>query len=324
MTSRFTELKNSAYQSSQVIEAQLQSVESSLLGAAVAVLISALVSGAFGLLVFWIPASFIVLWVLLMLSAFRTVILSTRRVRRLFRTGQSDNAQTAGLSPEANLFLLNISFKNAMPVFKTIGVIFLASILSLLIYRIGLIGWFTDFCVTIPLISSLLFLPLPLLVSRVIVELERRQYELDFGRLSCGAGCLISVGALVYVLVLLAFPIWSFVLLHPIYADGLRNNLSLVVVIILLTIVALAFVNYFSASLVRKEMGIALLRLSNIQNRIEGLLTSQGSIPDETYQGLMEEYTEAKRYDMTTDDSLLINYYSLRPNPTYLSELNSQ
>jgi hypothetical protein len=103
---------------------------------------------------------------------------------------------------------------------------------------------------------------------------------------------------------------------------GLPSVLSLIVVIFLLAITALAFMNYFSASLVRKEMGIALFNLSNIQNRIEDLLSNQRTISDETYQELRDEYTKAKLYNMAVDDTLLVNYYSVRPNPAYLSKLD--
>jgi hypothetical protein len=158
----------------------------------------------------------------------------------------------------------------------------------------------------------------------VIARLEKSKSKLDFTKIGCVASCLIVVGASVYVLVLLALPIWSFVILHPIYIGGLPSILSLIIVTFLLAITALAFMNYFSASLVKGELNIALFHLSNIQNRIEDLLSNQGSIPNEIYQELREQYAEAKRYNMIADDTLLINYYSLRPNPTYLSKLDKQ
>lgn len=326
MTNRFAELRNDAYQSSQVIEAQLQSVESSLLGASVAVLISVLISRAFGLLIFWIPASFLLMWLLLIYPILNSLIKLLRRLlRRRNRKERNGIAQTAGLlSDENTFFLITTGFKNAAPVFKTIGVVFLISFLSLLIYRIGLIGWFISFPITIPLVSSLLFLPLPFLISTVIAELEKRECRLDFANIGCRALCLIVVGAFIYVLALLVFPIWSFVVLSPIYTGGLPHTLSLVVVMILLMITALAFINYFSASQVRKEMGIALFHLSNIQNRIEDLLSNQRSISDKAYQELLEEYAKAKRYNMAVDDTLLVNYYSIKANPTYLSGLDKQ
>lgn len=322
MTDRFTELKNSAQQSSQLIEAQLQSIESSLLGASVAVLISALISKTFSLLIFWIPASFLLMWSLLMLSFFRSIIPAGRRLRSRSRTKRSGNVQTVRSLSDTDHFLITTSFKNATPFFNTIGVIFLASLLSLLIYKIGLIGEGITFSIAIPLVSSLLFMPLPIVINITIAKLEKSKSRLDLTNMGCLASCLILGGAFAYILVLLAFPIWSLLILHPIYGMGLPSVLSLIVVIFLLAITALAFMNYFSASLVRKEMGIALFNLSNIQNRIEDLLSNQRTISDETYQELRDEYTKAKLYNMAVDDTLLVNYYSVRPNPAYLSKLD--
>lgn len=317
MTNRFTELKNNAYQSSQVIGAQVQCIESSLLGAIIAILISAFISERFGLLIFWIPASFLLMWLVLMLSLISWLI------RRHSRTEQNGNVQTAGLLSDANKFLITTGFKNATPLFKSIGAIFLISFLSLVIYKIGSIGEGITFSITIPFISSLLFMPLPILNNIVIAKLEKSKSKLDFTKIGWRASLLTIVIALVYAIALLVFPIWSFMILRPIYIGELPSNLSILVVMFLQAIAALAFMNYFSASLVKKEMSIALFNLSNIQNRIEDLLSNQ-SISDEIYQELREEYTKAKRYNMTTDDTLLVNYYSIQVNPTYLSKLDKQ
>lgn len=329
MSDRFKELKNNAQQTSQVIGAQLQSIESSLLGAFISILISAFISEEFGLLIFWIPASFLLMWLLLMHSLFKSLIPRSLipLIRRRNRTEQNGNVQIAELSSDVDKFLITTWFKNSTPLFKSIGVLFFVSFLSLVLYEIDLIGEDITFCITIPLISSLLFMSLPILIKTVIANLEKSESKLDFTKIGCLGLFLISVIALVYTLVLLVFPILSFVILHPIYIGGLPSILSILVVIIFQVIVALLFMNYFSASLVRKEMSIALFNLSNIQSHIEDLLSKQNisqNISDEIYQELRREYTKAKRYNMTTDDTLLVNYYSIIPNPTYLSELDKQ
>lgn len=326
MSDRFTELKNNAQQSSQVIGAQLQSIESSLLGALISIFIPAFISESLDLLIFWIPASFLLMWLLLMYSLFKSLIPRSLipLIRRRNRTEQNGNVQTAGLLSDAHKFSITTRFKNSTPVFNSIGVIFLISLLSLVIYKIGLIGEDITFPIRIPLICSLLFMPLPILINRVIAKLEKGEPKLDFTKIGCLGWFLIIVSALVYTIALLVFPVLSFVILRPIYIGGLPCILSILVVIIFQVIVALLFMNYFSASLVRKEMSIALFNLSNIQNRIEDLLSSKQTISDEIYQELRQEYTKAKRYNMTTDDTLLVNYYSITPNPTYRPKLDKQ
>lgn len=317
MSDKFTELKNDAQQSSQVIGAQLQSIESSLLGASVAILIFAFISERIDLIIFWIPTSFLLMLLVLMLNLILWI-------RRLSRTEQNGNVQTAGLLAgllsDVNKFRITTRFKNMTPVLKSIGVIFLVSFLLLVLYGIGLIGEDISFCIAIPLISSLLFMPLPILNNIVIAKLEKSKSKLDPTKIGWRAWFLISVIALVYAIALLAFPIWSLVILLGV----LPSILSILVVMFLQAIATLAFMNYFSANLVRKEMSIALFNLSNIQSHIEHLLSSKQTISDEIYQELRQEYTKAKRYNMTTDDTLLVNYYSIIPNPTYLSKLDKQ
>ena len=40
-----------------------------------------------------------------------------------------------------------------------------------------------------------------------------------------------------------------------------------------------------------------------------------------TYKDLFKSCAVAKRYEMSADDSLLVTFYSLAPNQTYLAEL---
>jgi hypothetical protein len=353
MADRFTELKNNAYQSSQVIGAQLQGVESSLLGAIIALAISAFVSNALGPLVFWIPASFLLMWILLMNSLLRSLISVARTMRPLIplrllailpvpmmwilirrllgksETEQSGLAQIVtgivGSLSGAGQFQIATALKNVAPLFKSIAAIFSVSFLSLLIYEMGVIGENVAFSIWIPLVSSLLFVSIPIFNNRTITEFEKSKYKLDFTKIRRRGWFRIITVALIYVLTLLVLPIWSFVILHPIATGRLSSDLSMLIAVMSLQWIAiLAFMNYFSAGLVRKEMSVAMFHLSNIQNLIEDLPSNQ-SLPDDAYQKLREEYGEANRYNMTADDSLLlVNYYSLRASPAYLSKLGKQ
>lgn len=313
MTNRLTELKNSACESAGLIGAQLQSVESSVFGAITAIVIAAFISERVGLIL-WVPASFLLVWVLLVLS----LIASSVRARsRMERDGK---VRTMGALSEASRFLIVTRFKNTTPLLKSIGAVFSVSFLLLLVYQSGVIGRSVAFSIGVPLASSLFFLSLPILTSIVIAKLDKTEPVLDFTGLSWRPVLLIGVLALVYVAALLVLPVLSFLALRPVYGGELSSSSLLLVVVFLQAIAALAFMNYFSASLVRREMSEALLRLSAVHDRIEGLLSNQ-SISDDVYVEVREQFEQARRYSMAADDTLLINYYSIRPNPSYVSRL---
>jgi hypothetical protein len=113
------------------------------------------------------------------------------------------------------------------------------------------------------------------------------------------------------------------VVLSPIYILAVDTLLSMILVMLLQIITALIFFNYFSASSVRKEMTIALYNMSRVINRIYELPTGQ-SINDDIYQKLRIESINAKRYEMSADDTLLVNFYRLTPNSTYLFSISQE
>ena len=301
MTDRLTELKNITEQSSQLIGYQLQSIDSSLLGAFVSVIISAFISKTFGLLIYWIPASFFLMWVILLFSLFKSYI---PLMRKRPRNEDTNKTQTVGLLSVRNMFLITTRFKNAAPHFKAIGIIFLVSFISLVMYKIGVIKEDATFPIIVPIISSLLFMSLPILNHMAIGKLEKMEGELDFTKIGCLALFIIVVYAFAYIFALLVLPIWSLVIMHPIYIYEPITLLAILVVIFLQVITALTFINYFSASSVRKELTIALFNLSKVLNRINDLLNQ--TISDEIYHELKEDYLKAKRYEMSADDTLLV------------------
>ena len=324
MDDRFTKLKNATEQRARFISYQLQGIESSLLGAFISVIASAFISNALGLLKYWLPASFILIWIVLINSLVRSYIpLFKKQKREEARkaTKVIKEAKTTDFLSKTNLFILTTKIKNSMPFLKTIGVLFIISFLSITAHELGFVEIDTDFPIVIPLITSLLFLSLPILGNRAVAQLDREDLKIEMKRIGC-LGLLITFGyALCFTAALLVLPIWSLVVMYPIYLFTVDTLLSILLVISLQVITALIFINYFSASSVRKEMNVALFNLSRILNRINELPENQ-PVDDETYQGLQGDYTKAKRYEMSADDTLLVNFYSLVPNSTYLSSIN--
>ena len=115
-------------------------------------------------------------------------------------------------------------------------------------------------------------------------------------------------------------------------SKSLPNNLSalgsLFIVLVLIAVTSVTFMNYFSASMVKKEMTIALFNLSKILNRINEVALSQTVNEElnneEFYDELVSDYIKAKRYEVSADDSLMVNFYSLVPNKTYLSTIDQK
>lgn len=321
MTDRFAELKDRAYRRSQVIGAQLQGVESSLLGAIIAILVSAFVSDVLGL-AFWMPASLLLIWMLLVYSLIRSIISAVRTVRQVIAANPNQSDQVGSVKGAAGLrrqrsaagrFLLATSIRNHASLLKAMAALFLVSFISLLALE-GVSIW-------VPLISSALFVLTPILANRAIFLLERSKDKLDFTSIGWGPWLLIRVAACVYASALLVLPIWSFAILWPISPEAVLSDLAKLAAVMLLQWISLvAFMNHFSASLVRKEMSVAMFHLSNIQERVDGLSCDLDRT-DDSYQRLRDEYRDATRYNLIGDDSLLIaNYYTLRPDPDYLSE----
>jgi len=243
------------------------------------------------------------------------------RSRRLRQEGQA--APNVSLISERNIFVLLIRFKNAAPLFKTIGVIFFVSFLALVLKEIGTIGSGIDYPPLVPIISSLVFLSLPILNNKAIGILEKN-IKLDLAKLGCLGWFFIFIYVMVYIIGgLFVLPTWSLVVLKTLYVKDMGAVFSILVVVFLQVITALAFMNYFSAMSVKKEITQALNRLSNIHQRIsEAMLTQKAN--DEILCEVKESYLKSKPYDISADDSLLVNFYSLVPNPAYLSRLKNE
>lgn len=319
LTDKFAELSNNVDQSSRLLGLQLQSIDASLLAAFVSLVISSFLSKQFGLLLYWIPASFFLMLTVLILSLVRSII-----TNRQVRTEQRNTESRISLISERSIFVLLVKFKNAAPLFKTIAVIFFVSFLSLVLEEIGIITNDINYSPVVPVISSLLFLSLPMLSNKAIGILERNRGKLDLSKLGCLGGFFIFIYVIVYIIGgLFVLPILSLIALRSLYIQDVGVALPILLVVFLQVITTLTFMNYFSAMSVKKEITLALKRLSNIQRRINEVVLNQ-EVNDEVFSEIKEDYLESEPYDISADDSLLVNYYSLVPNPVYLSRLRKE
>ena len=274
-----------------------------------------MVSQQLGLLIFWVPASFFLMWAVLVMS----LVLSTMRGWGLPGRSKKRYSSVVVIS-ERRLFLLLLRFKNSTPLFKSIGVIFFVTLLALLLKEIGTD---IDYSPIVPMISSLVFLSLPILTNKCIGILESRR-ELDFAKVGCLGWSLTLVYTIVYIVGgLLVLPILSLVSLRTLYIETAGGALSVVLAMGLQVITALIFINYFSAMSAKKEITKALNRLSEIHQRISEITLSQKAT-DEFLHELTELYLASQPYHISADDSLLVNFYSVVPNPVFLSRLGDE
>jgi len=134
MDNRIIELKTNVVESTQIISSQLSGIESSLLGAFVSIIASAFVSNYFGILKYWIPASFIVIWILLIYSLVLSIIstifslIKEKKEIQLPVPDEAQKAMNAKLPSSAvNRFVFTTKFKNATSFINAIGIVFFLS-----------------------------------------------------------------------------------------------------------------------------------------------------------------------------------------------------
>lgn len=336
MAKSITDLKNTVNESAQMISNQLQGVESNLLGAFIAVILSAFVSNVLGIIEYWAPAAFILMWIIMVNSFVRSYIppLSRKRDRPEWTLGnwvsisQLFKELFKQLFSERNMFLFITRCKNLVPILRAIGVIFFICFISLVMLAKGTIKTSSGISITIPIITSLFLILLPILWHVVLPKLEKSELKTAFSKIGeIGRSSLFSMLVWIFFWILFTFfamlvlPIWSLVKLSPMYEYNLSALGSWFIVLILVSVTALTLMNYFSASMVKKEMTIALYNLSNILNRINKVPLSQ-TISEKLYGELVSDYVKAKRYEISADDTLMVNFYSLVPNETYTTYLS--
>lgn len=323
MNDKVSALKNDISESAQMISCQLNGIESSLLGAFASIIVAVFVSNTLGILKYWVPGSFILLWVLIVYS----VVTNIFSGKKLINPETSDEAQTVMNSKlpslRVNIFVLTTKFKNVIPFIYSIGLVHFISLLSLFAYRFGIITTEIISSTTVPIITSLVFVLLPFITHWEISVFDKSNLTISLKKMSWLTLLFIVIGSLTGLLLAVAtfiLPVWSLVILYPSYMLTTKVLVSLALVIGLQGITALIFINYFSLNSVKKEMTITLFKLSHIRNRIHDLEPYQ-PISDETYKGLVKSYDDAKRYEMSADDSLFVTFYSLAPNQTFLANL---
>jgi hypothetical protein len=307
----YLELSKKIDLGSRLVGIQLQSIDSSLLNAFISLIITSFLSKQYGLLLYWIPTSFLLMWIVLVFS----LIMSQVRTRSMSEDMRKNKVKLS----EKGLFLLLLRFKNTAPLFKTIAVIFFVSFVSLVI-KDQLIKQKMDIPVVVPVVSCLLFFSLSIINTKVIGDIENNKKQFLSVKLGTKRWLFIMFYSVVFVGSLLVLPICSLYLLRGIYSWS--TILSPLLVLILQIITTITFMNYFSSMSIKKEMTIALSRYSEIQQRID-YATMNNSMSNTDYSKIQESFEIAKMYNFTSDDSLLVNFYSLVPSPSYLLRLKT-
>lgn len=336
MAKSITDLKNTVNESTQMISNQLQGVESNLLGAFIAVILSAFVSNVLGIMEYWAPAAFILMWIIMANSFVRSYIPPLFKKRDRQEWGIENWVSAVSrlqelfkeFFSERNVFTFITRCKNLIPILRAIGIIFFICFISLVMLAKGIIGTCSAISMTIPIVTSLFLIFLPIFWHLALLKLEKSDVKTAFSKIGeVGRSALFRMILGIFFMILFAFfatlvlPIWSLVKLFPMYEYNLSALGSWFIVLVLVAVTALTLMNYFSASMVKKEMTIALYNLSNILNRINKVPLSQ-TISERLYGELVSDYAKAKRYEISADDTLMVNFYRLVPNDTYTTYLS--
>jgi hypothetical protein len=324
LENRLEELKAASLENAQIISYQLQSIDSSLLSAFLSVILATLIGNALDLLIYWIPASFFLALFVILRSLFKSIDRQKKRMIQRKDARTTSIIQTT-LFTERTIFLLLTVFKNTLSILKAVSIIFLFTLIILILYNANIIESNSDFSIVIPFISSAAFVSLSFITNATINSLERNGTQVDLEKMSCIKIIKFLIFCLVflslYFTALFVLPCLSLVITSDLYTSWPNGILMLSIVIILLIISFLVFANYFSASSVKKEMTNSLHNLSTIVKNINEFKIGLKDNEDK-FQELIESYQIAKRYEVLADDTLLINYYSLLPDNSYLLNIS--
>jgi hypothetical protein len=315
------ELREMINQSSEHTQRQLQNIDSNLLIGSILSLILALgASFQLKILVYWVPASFLLMYLWALFS-----LISTRKNF----TPEKIDVTIKGYK-EMDKSKLEFGFfwflRNMSPLTKAVSIIYgITSIVLILIINktININVGFPPF---IPFISALLFLFLPFFLDNLTKFFERdifSEFVEKFNLLKEKAeskglkiiNIIKAVFLILYLPIVVLLPLWALLITYPLISDFL----FLVLVLVLQSMVVVIFTSYFSTLLVKKELTNSITNFSDLNYQINDLLLNREEINKDIVQKLKKLYLTAKQYDVLVDDSFkFVNIYYLLMHRVYL------
>jgi hypothetical protein len=317
------ELREMVNQSSEHTQRQLQVIDSNLLIVSLLSLISVLgVSFLFDILVYWIPASFLLIyaWALLSLLSLFLYLKRNLRIKNINETTKETKPidmddlklQISWLSKIASSRVIWL-FKVALPWIEAMGIVYLITFISLILVNNNKIRSSTPITSSIPAISAFILFFLSLFSNKVVDYIEEEVKEgkvkefieklllpQEKAKLKVAIGKFIFLFFLFYVIVYFGLPYLAFQ-----YTRNVIINIWLfILVFILECITIIMFASYFNGVSAKKELANSITNFSNLNYLINDLLLNEEEINENSVQDLKKMFLTAKQYDI-----IVVNYF---------------
>jgi len=322
----FEELRNSVNQSSEHTKRQIDNIEkNAYIFGIISLLLSLGASYYLKIFEYWIPASF-----LLMYSwAFFSIKTSKKYVAK--KTVDQGLEIYKKTDKEVLEHCTISGLNNLSAIMKSATIIYIVTVFILLAIHMNWIETESKLNILFPLVTCLFFIPGPYFLDNLIQMFKERGYQkfLDkiihykkidkrekISKITLASVVLI----LIYIIVVLAFPIISFFDTLSLAKDWLL----LLFVALFQFMLILLFSNYFSALTVKKELSNTITNYADINYLINDLILNKKCNRQEL-ENLKHLYFTAKPYDyVVTSLFKYIQFYFLIPNRVYLKHISSK
>lgn len=323
----FERLRKSVNLSSEHTKRQIETITNTVsiggIGGIISLFLALGVSYVLKIFVYWIPSSFILMY-LWALSSYK----STRKTLKEEEIDESLKIYQK-ISPNVFEHTAGCFIKNLSSLIYSTIIIFIVSFFVTLSIINNWIELEKGFPYLYPLVTCLLYLPAPFFMENFLNFLQKRQYKIFLDKLieiradpNKKRAFTITIAKilfiLIYALLLMFLPLISIWYLLPLIEDWLL----LLMVFIMQVVLIVLFSSYFSGIVVKKELGNAITNYSDIDNQLSYMILEEKKDMKQ-YQLLKRLYYTAKPYDFKIDDSFkIVNFYLLLPNRVYMKEIS--
>ncbi|SDK33109.1 hypothetical protein [Methanoculleus thermophilus] len=296
---------------------QLQNIDKNLLfGSFVSIFIALSVSWQLTIIAYWIPASFLLMYLWGIWS-----LITTRK------TIKSDNVEQAvekvkRVTEKDFSFYLRMLLDNLKPIVLSVCVIYVITIALLFLVETGLIITANPYSIAIPVIAALIFIIPALSFDSLMKNFEQMTLfafrflahhadrDQESHEWSTGISSVTSlVLTCLYLPLLGVLPLCAFFI-----TVGSKLNIYLVFVLFLQIITIAILTSYFSSVFVKKELTNALTNYADLIGLINGMIINN-EYDEEAAKRLSKIYLTSKNYDFMIVDTLkFVNWYLLIPN----------
>lgn len=315
------ELREMVNQSSEHTQRQLQNIDSNLLiGTLISFILALGISFQLKILIYWIPASFLLLYLWAFYGLFST--------RKSFAPENVEEVIQFFQRIDENKLKLFVTWclKMAAPIVTAVSLVYIISLIALLAaYKTINVG--QPLYILFPFISALLCAFLPRFLDALTKYSEKggfnetlkilatikengssRRWHFTLG----GLNLVFIIG---YVVLALFLPAASLFITRSIISD----YTFLIIVLVLQLTFTIISSSYFSSVSVKKELTNTLTNFANLDYLLNDFILRK-DINEDQVEKLKTKYLTAKQYDVLVDDSLkFVNFYFLSMNEVYLN-----